>query len=126
MRNWSALPAFFGLDLSESYILSWCRLEDSLRIEADLVITPDHPKFKAPPPHERACFSRGAVVFPNVRSIEGLRPMSEVRPAIDALGEKDYGHFDSLVEVTPGTFEVSADFGELTIESGPPNVDISE
>jgi hypothetical protein len=48
--------------------------------------------------------------------------MSEVRPAIDATGEIDYGHFDSFVEVASGKFEVSGDFGVLRLQSDEPTV----
>jgi hypothetical protein len=126
MRNWTAMPAFHGLDLSESFISSWEHHENSLLVEADFVLTPDHPSFRPPVPDEWACFKRGKLTFPNVRSTKGLRSMAEVRPAIDATGERDYGHFDSFVERAPGTFEVSGDFGTFTVESEQPIVEIRE
>jgi hypothetical protein len=54
----------------------------------------------------------------------GLPSMAEVRPAFDATGEIDYGHFDSFVEVTSGQLEVSGDFGVLRMESDQPAVAI--
>ena len=83
-----------------------------------------HADYCQPRLGERACFRRGTLKLPNARSIAGLRPMAEVRPAIDATGEIDYGHFDSFVEVASGQFEVSGDFGVLRSESDQPMVTI--
>jgi hypothetical protein len=126
MHNWTAIPAFDGLDLTESFIFSWEQDNQTLRFEVDFVLTPGHPMFRPPSQDEWACFRRGALTFPNVRAIAGLKSMSEVRPAIDATGERDYGHFETFVEHAQGSFEVSGDFGMLLVESGPPLVDIRE
>jgi hypothetical protein len=124
MHDWTAMPAFDGLDLTESFISSWEQNNKTLRFEVDFVLTPDHPMFRPALPDEWACFRRGAVTFPNVRAITGLKSMSEVRPAIDATGERDYGHFDTFVERAPGAFEVAGDFGTFLVESEPPIVEI--
>lgn len=118
------MPAFDGIDLGNSFVISWEHQGDSLRFEADFVLTPDHAMFHQVTPNEWACFKRGVLIFPNVRKIHGLKPMTEVRPAIDATGEKDYGHFDILVEQGAGKFEVSGDFGTFQIEAAQPFVEI--
>ncbi len=120
MRDWTAIPAFDGLDLTESFILSWEHRENLLRFEVDFVLTEDHPAFHPPIPGEWACFRRGALEFPNVRSLTGLPSMAGVRPAVDATGAHDYGHFDTFVESAPARFEVSGDFGTFSVESDLP------
>ena len=122
MRDWTAIPAFDGLDLTESFILSWEHRENLLRFEVDFVLTEEHSAFHPPTPGEWACFLRGALAFPNVQSLSGLPAMSSVRPAVDATGEKDYGHFDVFAELAPGRFEVSGDFGTFFVESDAPLV----
>ena len=48
--------------------------------------------------------------------------MSEVRPAIDATGQNDYGHFDGFIESSSRRFEVNGDFGTFLVESDEPIV----
>jgi hypothetical protein len=124
MRDWTAIPSFDRLDLSESFILSWTADTGDVVFEVDFALAEGHADYRQPPLGEWACFRRGTLKFPNAHSIAGLRTMAEVRPAIDATGEADYGHFDSLIEVASGQFEVSGDFGVLRLESDQPMVAI--
>jgi hypothetical protein len=48
--------------------------------------------------------------------------MSSVRPAVDATGANDYGHFDSFMESGPERFEVAGDFGMFSVMSDTPIV----
>ena len=122
MRDWTTISAFDRLDLTESFILSWLADDGDLLFEVDFALAEGHPDYRQPRLGERACFRRGTLKFPNVRSMAGLPSMAEVRPAFDATGEIDYGHFDSFVEVASGQFEVSGDFGVLRLESDQPVV----
>ena len=122
MRDWTAIPSFDGLDLTESFISSWEHREGLLQFEVDFVLTKVHPKFRPPVAGEWACFRRGSLIFPNVSSLEGLPKMSSVRPAVDATGANDYGHFDSFTESAPGRFDVTGDFGMFSVVSDKPIV----
>ncbi|HEX5056817.1 MAG TPA: hypothetical protein VFX02_10000 [Gammaproteobacteria bacterium] len=122
MRDWTAIRAFDGLDLTESFVLSWNRDQNALRFDVDFVLTEEHPAFRPPSAEEWACFRRGILEFPNARSVKGLPKMSEVRPAVDATVENDYGHFDSFIESSPKRFEVTGDFGTFLVESDEPTV----
>ena len=122
MRDWTTISAFDRLDLSESFILSWLADNGDLLFEVDFALAEGHPDYCQPRLGERACFRRGTLRFPNVRSMAGLPSMAEVCPAFDATGEIDYGHFDSFVEIASGQFEVSGDFGVLRLESDQPMV----
>jgi hypothetical protein len=124
MRDWTAISSFHRLDLASSFILSWTADSGDLLFEVDFVLAEGHADYREPPQGEWACFRCGTLKFPNARSIAGLRPMAEVRPAVDATGEIDYGHFDSFVEVGSGQFEVSGDFGVFRLESDQPIVAI--
>jgi hypothetical protein len=124
MRDWTAISSFHRLDLASSFIMSWTADGGELLFEVDFVLAEGHRDYREPPQGEWACFRRGTLKFPNARSIAGLRPMAEVRPAVDATSEIDYGHFDSFVEVRSGQFEVSGDFGVLQLESDQPIVAI--
>jgi len=107
MRDWTVISSFGGLDLTESFILSWTAENGDALFEVDFALAEGHPDYRQPGQDEWACFRRGTLRFPNVRSLAGLPPMTQVRPAVDATGELDYGHFDSFVEVASGQFEVA-------------------
>jgi len=122
MRDWTAIPTFDRVDLTESFILSWAAEIGVVAFEVDFALAAGHPDHREPRPGERACFRRGILKFPNVRSIVGLPPMSDVRSAVDAAGEIDYGHFDSFVEMEAGQFKVSVDFGIFHVTSDQPTI----
>ena len=124
MREWTELSTFDGIDLTESYILSWAHVNGSLVLEMDFVLTPDHPGYQPPPVNWYACFRRGLLRFDGVRSLTGLPNMADVIPAIDATGEKDYGHLDQLVEIAAGRFEGETDYGTFSVESASPTVEL--
>jgi hypothetical protein len=122
MRDWTVISSFDGLDLTESFILSWTAENGDALFEVDFALVKGHPNYRQAGQDEWARFRRGTLRFPNVRSIAGLPPMTEVRPAVDATGELDYGHFDSFVEVASGQFEVAGDFGIFRVECDQPTV----
>jgi hypothetical protein len=124
MRDWTANPTFDGIDLSDSLILSWATRDHDLVVEVDFVLIEGHPDYHPPRSDEWACFRRGILRFVNLRSLTGLPPMATVIPATDATGEKDYGHFDSLVEDPIGHFAVSWDYGSFFVQSDPPKIEI--
>jgi hypothetical protein len=124
MRAWTDISVFDRLDLTESFILSWTIEGGDVVFEADFLLIEGHPNYRRPSAGEWACFRRGTLKFPNVRSLKGLPSMADVHPAIDANGEIDYGHFDSLVEVVSGQFELSGDFGVVRLECDQPTVGI--
>ena len=122
MRDWTEMPVFDELDLSESYILSWVQSNGRLQFGVDFVLAPGHPAYQPPTQDEWACYKRGTLNFSNVRSLNGLPEMAAVRHAIDATGERDYGHFDSFTEVRPGSFTIAGDFGVAYVEADNPSV----
>ncbi len=59
----------------------------------DLVLTPEHPEYKAAGPEEQHCFRRGRLVL----GVEYLLWEAQgAPPAKDAWSELDYGNIDSL------------------------------
>jgi len=122
MRDWTAIPTFDRVDLTESFILSWAAEDEVVAFEVDFALVAGHPDHHEPRRGERACFRRGILKFPKVRMIVGLRQMPDVRSTVDAAGEIDYGHFDSFVEVEAGRFKVSGDFGVFEVTSDQPTI----
>ena len=125
MKDWTEISVFDGLDLSESFVLSWHRGQDLLSFEVEFLVCESHPAYQPPAPGEWACFKKGKLEFPDVVRVLGLRSMRAVKPAIDATGERDYGHFDTFSEVGSGEFKFEGDFGEVRVVSRNPSVEIS-
>ena len=122
MTDWTEISVFDGLDLSESFVLSWHLGKENLCFEVEFMVCESHPAYNPPPPGEWACYERGKLEFPNVIRVSGLRSMGSVQPAIDANGERDYGHFDTFAEVRSGEFIFAGDFGEVCVVSQNPMV----
>jgi hypothetical protein len=122
MRTWLEIPALEAIDLTNSYVLSWNQSQNAVRFIMDFVLTQDHPLYTLPQDDEWACFRSGELVFSGATRITGLYSMDDVKPAIGATGEKDYGCIDSLVEIGAGQYEVEGEFGTVSIKSEEPRV----
>jgi hypothetical protein len=125
MVTWPDMPEFNGIDLSESYVLGWSTGGGELRFELDAVLTPAHPKYSIPPPHEWACYRRATLVFPEVTLIRGLASLDDVRASVDAAGELDYGNIDTLEALEHG-YRIVGDFGDVLVESSAPRLALRE
>ena len=97
-------------------MLGWLHGDNQVTFRVDFVLAPEHPAYSLPPPTEWACFRLGTLLFNNVSSVRGLPAQSSVRPAIDASGEADYGHVESLT-LDSGVYEIGLEFGIVSIEA---------
>src|SRR5688572_10578204 len=114
MTDWTEMPEFDGVDLTESYVLGWRVDDQGLHFELDVALVPGHPAYRHPRPDERTCYRRGALQFPGASSVRGLEPQDSVVGAVDASGERDYGNIDTFEEVE-GEFNLSGEFGDVQI-----------
>jgi hypothetical protein len=121
--NWTEIPEFNGIDLSESYILGWSISQDTVEFELEVVLCSDHPQFHKPPTTDWACYHLGRLIFVGVHSLSGLPPQSKIFPATDTSGTADYGHLDTL-SVDGNRFEISGDFGIATFTASGVKVDL--
>ena len=117
------MPMFAGIDLPDSYILSWRQEDDSVNFEMLFVLTIDHPLYKQPNQDEWACYRSGRLTVQNVTRCTGLPDMRLVIPATDAEGHKDYGCMDTFIETAAGQYKLSGDFGTATIHGSEPTVE---
>ncbi len=117
------MPVFAGIDLPDSYILSWQRGDEGVSFEMLFVLTIDHPLYKHPKEDEWACYRSGRLTFQNVTKCTGLPDMKLVIPATDAEGYKDYGCMDTFIETSAGKYELSGDFGVATVHGSEPAVE---
>lgn len=94
MRPYSDIAALSGLLLEESWVLNIDAQPGRLTFVMDLVLTPDHPKYREPRRGEQYCYRRGELRFRGVGRLAWTNQGAP--PATDASGEIDYGHIDSF------------------------------
>lgn len=112
--NWTEMPEFFEVDLSESFVLGWLISLDSLEFRLEVLLCPGHPFYREPKPNEWACFHPGKLIFREVKMLAGLPDQAEVCSFVDASGERDYGHIDTCSRIGHD-FCLSGDFGNAWI-----------
>jgi len=115
--DWTELEQFLGIDLNDSFILSW-RLEGrSVHFELEASIWPESEHYMPPKPGEYTCYRRATLAFKNIIECIGLPSMDSAPTSADAAGEIDFGNIDSLQILADG-FSVSGDFGAVNIKGG--------
>lgn len=117
--DWRRLREFAGVDLGNSYVLSWQIDGDTLHIEIDLCLAPDHPFYEPPRPAERVCLRPAIIEFPYCEWIasDGETGVEATQAAVDVLG---IGAISGLRRFDDGPFEISGDFGIVRISAERP------
>jgi len=122
MAHVPTTPAFEGIDLTESFVLGWQRGND-LVISMEFCLCEDHPQYRTPPPGEWACFVRGFIQFLHLKALDGLPEMDAVKGAVDATGERDFGHIEGI-GFANGDFWLECEFGTISGTSDHPTVSL--
>jgi hypothetical protein len=102
------LPELAEAVLEESYVLGITAQPGAMTFDVEFALTKDHPSYAPPPRSETECFRRGTLRFVSVEHLvwEG----QGAAPAVDASGEVDFGHIDSL-EWDERWYVVTGDWG---------------
>lgn len=123
-RTWRAMPAFYGVDVHDTFVQGWRTDGADVVFEMDASIWPGHASYRTPPPSAWACYLRAHLVFPNASEIEGFNVRPEANNA-PAVGESsDFGSIDALEEAWGGYFRISGEFGDVYLHSDQPFLEI--
>ncbi len=106
-----------GINLQDSFVLSWSVENDRLTFEVEASIWPDSPHYEPPLPDKFTCYKHATLVFHGFDSIDGLKNMEDVKYSIDLNGSRDFGNIDVL-EVQEDGYRVVGDFGDVTVSGG--------
>ena len=95
VTDWRELHEFNAIDMSKSYVLSWDTDSESLLIDLDLFLCPNHAFYEKPRPAEKACFRPATLEFPNCSDVVSgadrgiVRSVSagDKRPTAEQTGE---------------------------------------
>jgi hypothetical protein len=115
--NLTQSSELLGIDLQDSFVLSWSVENDWLTFEVEASIWPDSPHYEPPLPDEYTCYKRATLTFHGFDSIEGLKHMEDVRFSVDPDGSRDFGNIDVL-EAQGNGYRVVGDFGDVTVSGG--------
>ena len=117
--DWRKLREFAGVDLTQSYVLSWSVEGDTLCIEVDLFLTKDHPFYEKPRPAEKVCIRPAVVEFPycETLTVDGDGADQSIAAVAERIG---LGAITGLVRHDEGPYEVEGRFGRVTIDAERP------
>ena len=115
-NDWRELREFAGVELTDSFVLSWDYAGGALLIDIDVCLAPSHPFYEKPRPAEGACIRAATLEFPYCTSLtagSGNDPAETVR----TLGN---GRIDGLRRTGDGRYEMTGAFGRIEIVSERP------
>ena len=110
--DWRKLKEFVGVDLSKSFALSWRMESETLILDADVLLMPDHPFYEKPRPAEKVCIRAAVIEFPYCDAVSH----DGEAQTVDAL---PHGAIETL-RVENGDYEIIGEFGTLRINSERP------
>lgn len=115
--NWNQLELFKGIDLNDSFVLSWVQEADLLCFELEASIWPESAYYSKPEDNEYTCYRKATLMFKGVQSIVGLKPIESVPSTTDLDGTVDFGNIATLSQTENG-FRLSGAFGSVDIVGG--------
>ncbi len=117
--DWRKLREFADVDLTRSYVLSWRVRGDSLCVDVDLYLTPEHPFYEKPRPAEKVCIRPAVIEFPYCETLTLDGEGSE--DSIEAVAERiGLGAITGLVRHDEGPFDMEGKFGRVSIDAERP------
>lgn len=117
--DWRKLREFADVDLIKSYVLSWRVRGDSLCIDVDLYLTPEHPFYEKPRPKEKVCIRPAVIEFPycETLTLDGEGSEDSIEVVAERIG---LGAITGLVRRDEGPFELEGKFGRVSIDAERP------
>jgi len=113
------LREFAAVDLTRSFVLSWELASETLLIDIDLYLMPDHPFYEKPRPAEKVCIRPAVIEFPLCDRIEVHDIAVSSKPAaiVDKLG---HGVIKGFRRLADGRYEISGEFGVVLVDAERP------
>ena len=117
--DWRKLREFAGVDLTGSFVLTWCLEADTLFIDSDVLLLPEHPFYEKPRPAEKVCIRAAVMEFPFCTgvSVDGLTYSDGIRGCVSRLG---HGAIKGMQRHADGRYELQGEFGCVLIEAERP------
>jgi len=116
--DWRKLREFADVDLTRSFVLSWHVESDTLLVDIDLFLTPDHPFYEKPRPAEKACIRPAVIEFPYCESLEADGVSGQ--GLADIAGKVPHGPITSFRRLANGHYELCGEFGTVCVDAERP------
>ena len=114
VTNWTELREFAAVNLEQSFVVAWETEGESLLIDLDLFLRPEHAFYEEPRPSEGACFRPAVIEFPLCTQVAepGTDRRGKVAQAIESLTA---GRIAGLQRTGDGRYEIRGDFATVEI-----------
>lgn len=120
VTDWRQLREFKAVDLARSFVLSWEAEAESLLIDLDLYLCPEHAFYERPRPAERACFRPALLEFPCCSEISSGAAAAGGRSVAEAVAGLGHGAIAGLRRIGEGRYEISGEFGRIRLAAKRP------
>jgi len=114
VTDWTELREFAAVDLTESFVVAWETESESLIIDLDLCLQPEHAFYEKPRPAEGACFRPAVIEFPYCTQVNEPAKNADGTVA-DAIESLSIGRVSGLRRTGDGQYEISGEFGSVEI-----------
>ena len=117
--DWRSLREFADMDLTRSFVLSWHFEAETLFVDTDVLLLPDHPFYEKPRPAEKVCIRPALIEFPfcvDIR-VAGSPSVGDISALVSKIG---HGAITGLQRRGDGRYEIRGDFGAVVIEAERP------
>ena len=115
VTDWKELREFNAVDLAKSFVLSWDTEAESLLIDLDLYLCPDHAFYEKPRPAEKACFRAALLEFPYCSDIKSGGNSNGKQSVAEAAAGLGLGAIEGLRRVGKGRYEITGQFGYVEL-----------
>ena len=112
--NWTEFREFATVDLEQSCVVAWETDGESLMIDLDVVLRPEHAFYEEPRPAEGACFRPAVIEFPSCTQVTGPGKdgNDNVAEAVESLIS---GRVAGLRRTGNGRYVICGEFGTVDI-----------
>lgn len=117
--DWRRLREFSGVDLARSFVLSWHFEAQTVFIDSDILLLPEHPFYEKPRPAEKVCIRPAIIEFPFCTglSVAGSTVNDKFADAVSRLGN---GAISGMRRFADGRYELRGEFGAVVIDAERP------
>ena len=117
--DWRQLREFAAVDLTQSFILSCEVQSETLLVDIDLFLTPEHPFYEKPRPKQKVCIRPAVIEFPYCETItgDGIGEDKSIESAAQLIRPGAITGFRRLAD---GRYEIDGAFGVVCIDAERP------
>lgn len=116
--DWRKLREFSDVDLTRSFVLSWHIEADTLCVDIDLFLNPEHPFYEKPRPAEKVCIRPAVIEFPYCESLQVDQVEGET--LAELAGKIPHGPIGTFRRLASGHYEIGGDFGTVEVDAERP------